>query len=60
MEAVECGKKKMVIVESKDRHLSPHVEIVSKEGSVLAGGTILPVTANLVVRKGDKVSRGQT
>ena len=60
VEAVEGGKKQMVIVESKDRNLSPHVEIVNKEGSVLAGGTILPVTANLVVRKGDKVSRGQT
>jgi DNA-directed RNA polymerase subunit beta' len=47
-------------VESKDRNLSPHVEIVSKDGSILAGGTILPVTANLVVRKGDNVKRGQT
>jgi DNA-directed RNA polymerase subunit beta' len=60
VEAVEGGKKQMVIVESKDRNLSPHVEIVSKDGSILAGGTILPVTANLVVRKGDKVNRGQT
>jgi DNA-directed RNA polymerase subunit beta' len=60
VEAVEGGKKQMVIVESKDRNLSPHVEIVSKDGSILAGGTILPVTANLVVRKGDKVERGQT
>ena len=50
----------MVIVESKDRNLSPHVEIVDKDGSILAGGTILPVTANLVVKAGDKVSRGQT
>ncbi len=60
VEAVEGGKKQMVIVESKDRNLSPHVEIVSKDGSILAGGTILPVTANLVVRKGDMVKRGQT
>ena len=60
VEAVEGGKKQMVIVESKDRNLSPHVEIVDKDGSILAGGTILPVTANLVVRAGDKVSRGQT
>jgi|TARA_Y100000310_G_scaffold305272_1_gene345241 DNA-directed RNA polymerase subunit beta' len=60
VEAVEGGKKQMVIVESKDRNLSPHVEIVDKDGSILAGGTILPVNANLVVRKGDKVSRGQT
>ena len=59
VEAVEGGKKQMVIIESKNRNLSPHVEIVNKDGSILAGGTILPVTANLVVRKGDKVSRGQ-
>ena len=60
VEAVEGGKKQMVIVESKDRNLSPHVEIVDKDGSILAGGTILPVTANLTVRQGDKVKRGQT
>ena len=60
VESVEGGKKQMVIVESKDRNLSPHVEIVDKNGSILAGGTILPVTANLVVRKGDSVKRGQT
>ena len=29
VEAVEGGKKQMVIVESKDRNLSPHVEIVN-------------------------------
>ena len=60
VESVEGGKKQMVIVESKDRNLSPHVEIIDTDGSILAGGTILPVTANLVVRKGDKVKRGQT
>ncbi|MEA1881359.1 MAG: DNA-directed RNA polymerase subunit beta' [Candidatus Marinimicrobia bacterium] len=60
VEAVEGGKKQMVIVESKDRNLSPHVEIIDKDGTILAGGTILPVNANLVVRKGDKVFRGQT
>ena len=50
VESVEGGKKQMVIVEAKDRNLSPHVEIVDKNGDILAGGTILPVTANLVVR----------
>jgi DNA-directed RNA polymerase subunit beta' len=60
VESVEGGKKQMVIVESKDRNLSPHVEIVDKNGTIIAGGTILPVNANLVVRKGDKVTRGQT
>ena len=60
VEAVDGGKKQLVIVESKDRNLSPHIEIMDKDGIVLAGGTILPVTANLVVRDGNKVSRGQT
>ena len=60
VESVEGGKKQMVIVESKDRNLSPHVEIVDKNGTIIAGGTILPVNANLVVRRGDKVTRGQT
>jgi len=32
VESVEGGKKQMVIVESKDRNLSPHVEIVDKDG----------------------------
>ncbi len=60
VEAVEGGKKQMVIIESKDRNLSPHVEIMDKNGTILAGGTILPVKATLVVRKGQKVQRGQT
>ena len=60
VEAVEGGKKRMVIIEAKDRSLSPRVEIIDTKGDILAGGTILPVTATLVVRKGQKVSRGQT
>ena len=60
VESVEGGKKQMVIVEAKDRNMSPHIKIMDKHGTVLAGGTILPVTANLVVRNGDKVVRGQT
>ena len=60
VEAVEGGKKQMVIIEAKDRRLSPHVEITDDEGNILAGGTILPVTATLVVINGQKVSRGQT
>jgi len=60
VEAVEGGKKQMVIIEAKDRSLSPRVEIIDTKGDILAGGTILPVTATLVVRKGQKVSRGQT
>ena len=60
VEAVEGGKKRMVIIEAKDRSLSPRVEIIDTKGDILAGGTILPVTATLVVNKGQKVSRGQT
>ena len=60
VEAVESGKKQMVIIEAKDRSLSPRVEIIDTKGDILAGGTILPVTATLVVRKDQKVSRGQT
>ena len=60
VEAVEGGKKRMVIIEAKDRSLSPRVEIIDTKGDILAGGTILPVTATLVVSEGQKVSRGQT
>ena len=60
VESVESGKKQMVIIEAKNRSLSPRVEIIDTKGDILAGGTILPVTATLVVGKGQKVSRGQT
>ena len=60
VEAVEGGKKQMVIVEARDRRLSPHIEIVNKDGKILAGGTILPVKATLVVINNQKVQRGQT
>ena len=60
VEAVESGKKQMVVIEAKDRRLSPHVEITDNKGNILAGGTILPVNATLIVIDGQKVSRGQT
>ena len=60
VESVEGGKKQMVIVEARDRKLSPHIEIISKEGKILAGGTILPVKATLVVTNNQNVQRGQT
>ena len=50
----------MVVVEARDRKLSPHIEIVDKAGKILAGGTILPVKATLVVTNKQKVARGQT
>jgi len=60
VESVEGGKKQMVVVEARDRKLSPHIEIVDKNDKILAGGTILPVKATLVVTDKQKVHRGQT
>ena len=60
VESVEGGKKQMVVVEARDRKLSPHIEIINKDGKILAGGTILPVKATLVVTDRQKVNRGQT
>lgn len=60
VEAVEGGKKQKVIIEAKDRRLSPHIEITDNKGNVLAGGTILPVNATMVVDDKKKVLRGQT
>ena len=60
VEAVEGGKKQMVVIEARDRKLSPHIEIVGKNGKIMAGGTILPVNATLVVSDNQQVQRGQT
>ena len=60
VEAVEGGKKQMVVIEARDRKLSPHIEIIGKNGKIMAGGTILPVNATLVVSDNQKVQRGQT
>jgi DNA-directed RNA polymerase subunit beta' len=59
-EAVDGGKKQKVVTESKDRRLSPQIEIYSKKGDILSGGTILPVKATLVVNDGQEVTKGQT
>ena len=59
-EAVDGGKKQKVVTESKDRRLSPQIEIYSKKGDILSGGTILPVKATLVVNDGQDVTKGQT
>lgn len=59
-EAVESGKKTIVITESKNRNLSPHIEIEGKKGESITGGaSILPVKANVVVREGQKVKEGE-
>ena len=54
VEAVEGGKKQMVIIESRDRNLSPHIEITNKDDEIMTGGTILPVKATLVITDGQK------
>ena len=60
VESVETGKKQIVVIESRDRKLSPHLEIVDKKGEIVAGSTILPVKATLVVNDKEEVNRGQT
>jgi DNA-directed RNA polymerase subunit beta' len=59
-EAVESGKKMIVITESKNRDLSPHIHIEGTGKDEASGGaSILPVRATVVVRDGDKVKAGQ-
>ena len=60
VESVETGKKQIVVIEARDRKLSPHLEIVDKKGEIVAGSTILPVKATLVVNDEETVQRGQT
>ncbi len=58
-EAVEGGKKMKVIVESKNRNLSPHIEIIDREGGVITGGgSVLPVKSALMVQDGVQVEAG--
>jgi DNA-directed RNA polymerase subunit beta' len=49
-----------VVIEARDRKLSPHLEIVDGRGEIVAGSTILPVKATLVVNDKEEVHRGQT
>ena len=59
-EAVESGKKMIVITESKNRDLSPNIHIEgSGKDDVSGGASILPVRATVIVRNGDKVKAGQ-
>ncbi len=58
-EAVEGGKKMKVISESKNRNLSPHIEIIDQDGGIITGGgSVLPVKSTLMVRDGDSVKAG--
>ena len=59
-EAVEGGKKMVLITESKDRNLSPHLEIQAKKGDETeAVMSILPVKATVIVKDGSRVKAGQ-
>ncbi|MBH31935.1 MAG: DNA-directed RNA polymerase subunit beta' [Candidatus Marinimicrobia bacterium] len=58
-EAVEGGKKQLVTIEAKNRRLAPHLDILDKDGNTVAGGTILPIKAVLMVKNGQKVKAGE-
>ncbi len=61
-EAVESGKKMIVITESKNRDLSPHIQIESESTDVednRVGASILPVRATVIVKDGERVEAGQ-
>ena len=58
-EAVEGGKKQLVTIEAKNRRMAPHLDIVDKDGNAVAGGTILPVKAVLMVKDGQSVKAGE-
>ena len=59
-EAIDDGRKMVVITESKNRNLSPHIEIETKKGdSAIGGVSILPFKATVVVKDGEKVKAGQ-
>ncbi len=57
-EAVEGGKKMAVVTESRNRNLSPHIDIISKSNEV-KGSSILPFKSTIVVKDGEKVKAGQ-
>ena len=59
-ETDELGKKQRTIIESKDRNLSPRIEIVDDDGKTVAPGIILPIGANLIVKDGQEVEAGDT
>ena len=59
-EAVEGGKKMMVITESKNRDLSPNIAIEQPgDGEDSGRSSILPIRATVVVKDGEKVKAGQ-
>ena len=51
------GQRHRVIIESKNKDLSPHILIVDKEGNK-KGSYIIPTRAHLMVKEKDKVKAG--
>ena len=49
----------LVVIEHRDRTLSPHILVVDDDGKEL-GNYIIPLGARLVVRDGDRVAAGDT
>jgi len=59
-EAVEGGKKMIVITESRNRNLNPHIEIESSESDSASGGmSVLPVKATVIVKDNQPVKAGE-
>src|SRR4051812_34489942 len=54
----QTGFKEKVIIESKDKTMSPLIKIVGKKGEVLKTYNI-PVSAHIVVNEGAKIEPGQ-
>ncbi len=51
------GQKQMVVIESKNKELSPHIQIVDEKGKKL-GSYIIPTHAHLMVKDGESVTAG--
>ncbi|MBN2031506.1 DNA-directed RNA polymerase subunit beta' [bacterium] len=51
------GQRQMVIIESKNRNISPHIVIMGKANKKL-GSYIVPTRAHLVVKDGQEVKAG--
>ncbi|GAB4174500.1 MAG: DNA-directed RNA polymerase subunit beta' [Calditrichia bacterium] len=54
----QTRKKMRVIIESRDKRLSPQVQIVDEKTNEMINSYILPIGALLNVREGDKVRAG--
>ncbi|OVE79025.1 DNA-directed RNA polymerase subunit beta' [bacterium I07] len=51
------GQRQMVVIESKNRDLSPHIIVQDKAGKKM-GSYIIPTRAHLMVKDGDAVEAG--